>query len=314
MVDYTGERPNQSGKDWTANYREIDVTDADGFFRALFTNVLANVAPRAAIYCWHAHKRQALIARVWAELGILDHQQVIWVKPTPVFGRVYWHFRHEPCMMGWIQGSQPTHDSNHAHNSVWEPLEAGTKLEDLTKPQLLKMIKDHSTVWEIDWEGKSRVIGNEHPTQKPVEIFARPIRKHTIPGQIVLEPFSGSGSQIIAAEQLGRRCYALEISPRFCDVAIARWEKLTGKTAERAHGEETTVPTRQETASKTARPTAAAATTARTRNRTARTAATKPDRRSRKKPDRAGVPETVKKPDAKRPRDAGAQEVSAQQG
>ena len=120
-----------------------------------------------------------------------------------VFGRVFWHFRHEPCMMGRAQGSMPEHDSDHSFNSVWE----------------------------IDWEGKARIVGNEHPTQKPVEIFARPIRKHTQPGDTVFEPFSGSGSQLIAAEMLGRRCCAIELEPVFVDVDIRRWEKLTGKQA-----------------------------------------------------------------------------------
>ena len=207
LVDYTGERPNDSGKDWSGVYHEVEITDAEGFFTALFTNVKEVLAPKAAIYCWHAHRRCGLIQQVWEGLGILDHQQVIWVKPTPVFGRVYWHFRHEPAMMGWVQGSQPEHDSDHAFNSVWE----------------------------IDWEGKSRIVGNEHPTQKPVEIFARPMRKHTKPGDVVFEPFSGSASQLIAAEQEGRRCRAIEIEPVFVDVAVARWEKFTGKKAERVN-------------------------------------------------------------------------------
>ncbi len=205
LVDYTGERPDDSGKDWSGTYREVEITDAESFFTGVFTNVLRVIAPKAAIYCWHAHKRQRLIAEVWERLGILDHQQIVWVKPTPVFGRVFWHFRHEPCMMGWRQGSMPEHDSDHEFNSVWE----------------------------IDWEGKSRIVGNEHPTQKPVEIFARPMRKHTRPNDLCYEPFSGSGSQLIAAESLSRRCYAMELEPVFVDVAVRRWEKYTGKTARR---------------------------------------------------------------------------------
>lgn len=203
LVDYTGERPNGTGKDWTDKYREIDIDDTDGFFRAVFTNVLDVLGPKAAIYCWHAHKRCGDIQRIWRDLGILDHQQVIWVKPTPVFGRVYWHFRHEPCMLGWRQGDKPEHDGVHEHDSVWE----------------------------VDWEGKQRIVGNEHPTQKPVELFVRPMKKHTLPGAVVYEPFSGSGSQLIAAEQVRRRCRAMEISPPFVDVAIRRWEKATGKQA-----------------------------------------------------------------------------------
>jgi len=203
LVDYTGERPNNSGKDWSAGYHEVDIQDAERFFRLVFQNVLRVVAPHAALYCWHAHKRQGLLSRIWEELGIIDHQQIVWVKPTAVFSRVYWHFRHEPCSMGWVRGSQPEHDGHHEFNSVWE----------------------------VDWEGKARVVGNEHPTVKPVELFARPMRKHTQRGDRCLEPFSGSGSQLIAAEQLGRRCYAIEIEPRFCDVALRRWELATGKKA-----------------------------------------------------------------------------------
>ncbi len=202
LVDYTGERPNDSGKDWSATYREVDIKDARGFFHAMFTNVLSVLAPNAAIYCWHAHKRCGLIQAVWEELGILDHQQIVWVKPASVFGRVYWHFRHEPCAMGWRKGSQPEHDGRHEHDSIWE----------------------------VDWEGKAR-FATDHPTSKPPELFARPMRKHTKAGAVVFEPFSGSGSQLIAAEQLGRRCRAVEIEPAFVDVAVRRWEKATGKTA-----------------------------------------------------------------------------------
>ncbi|HLP83832.1 MAG TPA: DNA modification methylase [Phycisphaerales bacterium] len=212
LVDYTGERPNDSGKDWSDTFREIDITDPRRFFTDTFRNVLDVLAPHAPIYTWHAHKRSSLIAGIWDELGILNHQQIVWVKPSAVFGRVFWHFRHEPCMMGWRQGSQPVHDSDHTFSSVWD----------------------------IDWEGKSRIVGNEHPTQKPVELFARPMRKHTKPGDICFEPFCGSGSQIIAAEREGRRCFAIELEPVFVEVAVRRWEVFTGKRAQRVAAPTTT--------------------------------------------------------------------------
>ena len=225
LVDYTGSRPmkgnKDSGKDWSHVYHEIDIKDADGFFTKLFTNVLQVLAPKAAIYCWHAHRRCGLIQRIWEELGILDHQQVIWVKPTSVFGRVYWHFRHEPCMMGWRKGSQPVHDNDHAFDSVWE----------IGWETLAAKAAEAGAEPVPGDGGKSRVTGNEHPTQKPVEIFARPMRKHTRAKDIVFEPFSGSGTQLVAAEQLSRRCRAIEIEPVFVDVAIRRWQKLTGRDA-----------------------------------------------------------------------------------
>jgi DNA modification methylase len=82
------------------------------------------------------------------------------------------------------------------------------------------------TVWEI--AGESDGI---HPTQKALAIFEKPISFHTKPGEVVLEPFSGSGTQIIAAEKLARRCRAMELSPPFVDAAVQRWQKATGKQA-----------------------------------------------------------------------------------
>ncbi len=202
LVDYTGERPNNSGKDWTSVYHEVDIKDAGRFFRDVSSRILEVLAPNGAIYFWHAHKRQAEISAIWNELGIHDHQQIIWVKPTPVFGHVFWHFRHEPCLMGWRKGSMPAHDGDQSLNSVWE----------------------------IDWEGKQRITGNQHPTQKPVEIFARPMRKHTKPGDVCFEPFSGSGSQLAAGATLNRKVYAIEVEPVFVDLAVTRLMSLTGKT------------------------------------------------------------------------------------
>jgi DNA modification methylase len=231
LVDYTGERVGGTGKDWSDSYREIEITDAPGFFTALYRNVLAYTDDHAALYCWHAHKRVADIIAVWRQLGILDHQQIIWVKPTSVFGSVFYHFRHEPCLMGWREGSKPRHDGDHSINSVWTDGQGAVDLAGLSREDLVRLIKDLSDVWEIDFDGKARNVGNEHPTQKPVEIFAKPIRKHTSPGDLVLEPFSGSGTQIIAAEQLGRRCYAMEVAPVFVDVAVRRWQKFTAREA-----------------------------------------------------------------------------------
>lgn len=88
-------------------------------------------------------------------------------------------------------------------------------------------------MWQLDWEGKARVVGNEHPTQKPVELFAIPMRKHTLPGDICYEPFCGSGSQVIAGEQWGRVVYAMEITPVFVDVVVRRWEGFSGRGAAR---------------------------------------------------------------------------------
>ena len=200
-VDYTGaDRPEGSGKDWSHVYREIDIADLGEFLDAVFVACLPHIAEHAGIYVWHAHLQQPTIAAVFERHGLLLHQVLVWVKPTGTFGHSYYQWQHEPCAFGWKKGSKPPHGEG--------------KL---------------GSVWEIDWEGKARIVGNEHPTQKPLRVFEIPMEQHTRAGAVVLEPFSGSGSQLIAAEKLGRRCRAMEIQPAFVDVAVRRWEKATGK-------------------------------------------------------------------------------------
>jgi DNA modification methylase len=124
----------------------------------------------------------------------------------------------------WQKGYKPDYNpSIKSVGSVWtiDLLRSG----DPSKPEY------YTDVWELDWEGKKRNTGNQHPTVKPTEVFAIPMRLHTTWDDICYEPFSGSGSQIIAAERLHRRCFAIEIEPVFCDVAVKRWEDFTGHKA-----------------------------------------------------------------------------------
>ena len=207
-VDYTGmDRPihdgKPSGKDWSHVYREVDIEDLGEFLDAAFQACLPHVREDAALYVWHAHVQQPVIAAAFERHALLLHQVLVWVKPTATFGHSFYRWRHEPCAFGWRRGHKPAH----GYGAL-------------------------DTVWEVDWEGKQRVVGNEHPTMKPTRLFEIPMEQHTKRGAVVLEPFSGSGSQIIAAEKLGRKCRAVEISPAFVDVALRRWQGATGKTAQ----------------------------------------------------------------------------------
>ena len=127
----------------------------------------------------------------------------------------------------WKRGSKPAFKSTEKGiGTVW-PV-SFIKTGDPSTPEY------YTDVWELDWDGKKRQPGDiEHPTVKPVEVFAIPMRVHTTPGDICYEPFSGGGTQIIAAEKLSRKCYAMELEPFFVDVAVKRWEQWTGLKAER---------------------------------------------------------------------------------
>jgi len=229
LVDYTGTgRPKghhgAGGKDWSGVYHEIDIEDAEGFLRGFLLNGLKIIETNTAIYLWHASARIVLIRKICDELKILVHQQVIWVKPCAVLSFAYYPWRHEPCLLCWQKGHKPDYRPlDKAIGTVW--IASFLRTGDPTKPEY------HTDVWELDWEGKKRNTGLYHPTVKPTEVFAIPMRVHTSPGDICYEPFSGSGSQIIAAERLNRRCFAMEIEPVFCDVAVKRWEEFSGKKA-----------------------------------------------------------------------------------
>jgi len=205
-VNYTGnDRPihdgKPSGKDWSHVYHEVDIADLGEFLDSAFTACLPHVADHAAIYVWHAHVQQPVIAAAFERHGLLLHQVVVWVKPTATFGHSYYRWRHEPCAFGWKKGNRPTHG-----------------------------VGKRDTIWEEDWDGKARIT-SFHPTSKPPRLFEIPMDQHTAPGAIVLEPFTGSGSQLIAAERLGRRFRGMELEPVFVDGTVGRWEQATGKTA-----------------------------------------------------------------------------------
>lgn len=129
-------------------------------------------------------------------------ETLIWVKDRLCFGRQDYHWQHEPCLYGWRTGA----------GHKWYSDRSQTTTINIPKPQ------------------KSEL----HPTMKPVPLFAYQMQNSTKAGDIVLDSFGGSGTTMIAAEQIGRKARLMEYEPHYCDVIIARWEKLTGKTAVKA--------------------------------------------------------------------------------
>ena len=202
LVDYTGENHPQSfqreaaGKKNNKRWDKYKDPSASVDFFATFIQVALQHAliDAPAFYQWHASRRQAIVEEAWTRNGLLWHQQIIWVKKRPILTRSHYMWRHEPCAYGWVTGKPPA-----------------------KRPPLGG---ENSTVWEIDQAGE---FADEHPTIKPLEICERPIGFHTEVGDLVYEPFSGSGTCLIAAAKLGRRCYGMELSRGFCDVIRRRW-------------------------------------------------------------------------------------------
>jgi len=169
--------------------------------RAAFGHAAAHCARGAA---WYVAAPAGPLHLLWGqalnELGIW-HQTIQWVKNNATFSPlgVDYHWQAEPIFYGWLPGAR-----HHYHGG-----------------------RKQTTVWEIDRPGRSP----EHPTMKPVELVARAIQNSTKAGEAVLDPFCGSGTTLCAAEQLGRRCYAMELEPRYVQVVIERWQNLSGRDA-----------------------------------------------------------------------------------
>jgi len=230
-VGYTGNerRPGpgiSGGKDWSESFHDLKPADVIKFLKSYYEIGLRYVKKNTALYLWHASKNKHLIETACNDLDILIHQQIIWVKPCVLYGFSLFAWRHEPCLLMWKRGQKPYMNKGKVTlGTVW-PV-GYDKSGDPNTPEY------YTDVWELDYEGKKRSDGIEHPTVKPVELFAIPMRVHTRTGDICYEPFCGSGTQIIAAEKLDRRCFAMEKEPVFVDVAVERWERWTGTKAKR---------------------------------------------------------------------------------
>lgn len=169
------------------------------FLKAAFTVAKNVLKPGCSFYIWYASREHVNFETALNVSGLTVREQLIWNKSSLVLGRFDYHFKHEPCLYGWKDGA--------SHN--WYNDRSQTTVMDFEKPRKNDL----------------------HPTMKPVPLFAYQIANSSKKGDIVLDTFGGSGTTIIACENLGRKARCVELDPHYCDVIIARWEKLTGKEA-----------------------------------------------------------------------------------
>lgn len=192
-IDYDAKRTGTSTKH--AKIENDELTDGarlQAFLERAFKTALPHLAPNAAWYLWHPMLTQGtFFAAAAAAADIVIHRQIVWVKPRMLLTRSgMYHWRHELCFYGWVRGHQPPWLGN----------------------------KKQTSVWEIGRDGDAVM----HPTQKPLELFTRPLQNHAKPGELCLELFSCSGSQVLAAELTGRRCAAMELDPKYVAVLLER--------------------------------------------------------------------------------------------
>jgi DNA modification methylase len=181
-------------------------TTISGDTRADWSEAFELVPSLQIAYVWHASVFTREVLNGLLRIGFLYPQQIIWNKGRTVLTRTHYWYQHEPC---WYLRKK---------NAPW-----------FGKPG------ENSTIW--DSPSPKFIMGGsdeekfDHPTQKPVELMRRPILNHTKRGELVYDPFLGSGTTLAAAEITERVCYGLELDPKYVDVIVQRWQTLAGKQA-----------------------------------------------------------------------------------
>ena len=217
-----------------------DYMSGDDFYELLlgaFTLAREFARPGAGIYIFHSEQEGIAFRKAMADAGWKQAQCLIWAKNTFVLGRQDYHWQHEPILYGWKEGAGHYFCGDRTQSTVIDDSEPAD-LHKMKKEQLLEYAEalraqlhaDETTVLRENRPSRN----DEHPTMKPVALCGRLIKNSTgAKGEVVLDMFGGSGSTMIAAEQLGRRCFMVELDPAYCDVIATRWERLTGKKAKR---------------------------------------------------------------------------------
>jgi DNA modification methylase len=195
-VNYDPEWRNEAGVSATMRTGKV-ANDDRADWRAAWALFPGDVA-----YVWHAGVHARTVIESLEAAGFAVRSQIVWAKSRFVLGRGDYHWQHEPCLYAVRKGA----------TGHWQGA------------------RDQATLWAIS-NGGDEDAATVHGTQKPVECMRRPMVNNSAVGESIYEPFCGSGSTIIAAETTGRICAAMELDPRYVDVAVLRWQALTGKAA-----------------------------------------------------------------------------------
>ena len=205
-----------------------DKMDGDSFYQFLYdfyTALGAYTKAGGAWYVWHTDNERVNYTKAFEDANNKFSECLIWVKNSLVLGRLDYHKKHESCLYGWKEGAAHYFVDDRTKTTV---IEDNVNIAKLTKEQMKKMLteilsdKTATTVLRADKPSKSI----EHPTMKPILLIAPLIQNSSKQGWIVSDGFLGSGSTMVAAHQLNRKCYGMELDPKYCQVIVDRMLKL----------------------------------------------------------------------------------------
>ena len=223
------------------NHIMNDNMDDASFYNFLldfYKNTYTHMKNGAGIYVFHAESTGHIFREAFIDSGLKLHQCLIWEKNSITLGFCDYQWKHEPCLYGWKAGAAHFFIDDRTQSTILALLDK--EIESMKKEEL----KEYAVQLKEELEKYCSVIfenkptkNDLHPTMKPIRLVGRLIGNSSKAGWNVLDPFGGSGSTLIAAEETGRRCYMMEMDPKFCDVIVQRWEELTGHKAKRVSAE-----------------------------------------------------------------------------
>ena len=197
-----------------------------------FINADRKMKPGGAFYIWHADSVRQDFDKAMENAGWTTRQCLIWVKNQLIIGRQDYQWKYEPCKYGWKDGGGAHYFKSDRTQATIRTNEI--EIDRITKEELLDYIHDLESYIDSDTIPCQKPSRNGiHPTMKPVELIGKLIHNSSKEGWSVLDNFGGSGSTLIACEQLNRKCYMMELDPKYCQAIIERWEEYTGKTAQK---------------------------------------------------------------------------------
>ena len=197
------------------------------FITSCLSNAKEHMKEGAVFYIWYADTSALEFYTALKNVDLQIRENLIWVKNKFILGRSDYHWRHEPCLYGWKDGKAHYYVNNRKQSTVIDDsIDLNLMSIDEIKEYIQSLIDDSTIFYENKPEKDDL-----HPTMKPIKLIGKMIKNSSLPNQLVLDLFGGSGSTLIACEQLQRKCFMMEYDPKYCDVIIKRWEDFTGKKA-----------------------------------------------------------------------------------
>lgn len=207
---------------------ENDNLGNDDFYNLLlgaFTNMHEVAKEGAPIYIFHADTEWYNFRKAFMRAGFKLSQGLVWVKHSLTIGRQDYQWRHESIIYGWKEGAGHKWYGKRNKNTV---IEEDAEIEDLTKRELIELVNKildgtPETIIRFDRPTKNDL----HPTMKPIGLLGYLIKNSSIEGNLIVDLFGGSGSTLIASEQMNRKCYTMDLDPRYCDAIVKRYAQFT---------------------------------------------------------------------------------------